>query len=258
MEGEISKSQIRIFIWFSGWTIKGIDSVICQKECLWARFYLLTEPFKFYVTDISQLSTSKYFVMADQEKIDAYIEKQESWKKELTTLRSIFLQTEMTETVKWGMPTYQVNGKNVAGFSGFKEHYGIWFFQGVFLKDAAKKLMNAQEGKTHAMRQWRFVKGDKIDKKLVLSYLKEALQNQKDGKVAKVQKGKKVPMPPELEARLKKDKKLKTHFDKMRPSQQKEFFEYISEAKREATKESRLDKITPMILGGVGLHDKYK
>ena len=196
--------------------------------------------------------------MTHQQRIDAYIEKQKKWSKELTTLRSVINQTEMTETVKWGMPTYQVDGKNVVGISGFKEHYGIWFFQGVFLKDEAKKLQNAQEGKTKAMRQWRFGEGDKIDKKLLLKYLQEAIQNQKDRKVVKVVRMKKTVSSPALDVRLGKDKKLAAHFEKLRPGQQREFAEYIAEAKREATKESRLDKITPMILQGIGLNDKYK
>ncbi len=51
---------------------------------------------------------------------------------------------------------------------------------------------------------------------------------------------------------------LKTSFNTITPSIQKDYCEYISEAKREAIKQTRLDKIIPMILKGVGLHDKYK
>jgi len=41
-------------------------------------------------------------------------------------------------------------------------------------------------------------------------------------------------------------------------SKQREYSEYISEAKRETTKVTRLKKITPLIEAGKGLHDKYK
>ncbi len=51
-------------------------------------------------------------------------------------------------------------------------------------------LINAQEGKTRAMRQWRFGSVDEIDKKLVLEYVQEAIQNQKDGKQIKPEKTK--------------------------------------------------------------------
>jgi len=57
---------------------------------------------------------------------------------------------------------------------------------------------------------------------------------------------------------LKKDKSLKANFEKLTPGKQKEYIVYINEAKQEATKLSRLGKIKPMILQGVGLNDKYK
>lgn len=55
-----------------------------------------------------------------------------------------------------------------------------------------------------------------------------------------------------------KDKNLKTAFEKLTPYKQKEYIEHINSAKREETKKNRLEKIMPMVLRGVGLHDKYK
>ncbi|MEL7473318.1 MAG: YdeI/OmpD-associated family protein, partial [Planctomycetota bacterium] len=42
------------------------------------------------------------------------------------------------------------------------------------------------------------------------------------------------------------------------PGKQRQYNEHVSEAKREETKLKRVEKIKPMILEGVGLHDKYK
>jgi uncharacterized protein YdeI (YjbR/CyaY-like superfamily) len=61
-----------------------------------------------------------------------------------------------------------------------------------------------------------------------------------------------------LEKEFKNDKTLKTAFEKLTPGKQKEYIVYINEAKREATKLKRLEKIKPMILDGIGLNDKYK
>jgi uncharacterized protein YdeI (YjbR/CyaY-like superfamily) len=61
----------------------------------------------------------------------------------------------MTETVKWGVPVYTIEGKNIVGIAGFKAYVGLWFFQGAMLKDKKKKLINAQDGKTKALRQCR-------------------------------------------------------------------------------------------------------
>jgi len=63
-------------------------------------------------------------------KVDAYLEKFPKWKDGMHTIREIMLATELEEEVKWGMPTYRINGKNVVSFAGFKNHYGVWFHQG--------------------------------------------------------------------------------------------------------------------------------
>ena len=52
----------------------------------------------------------------------------------------------LEENVKWGTPVYSLNGKNVVGITAFKSYVGLWFFQGIFLKDPFKYLVNAQEG----------------------------------------------------------------------------------------------------------------
>ena len=94
--------------------------------------------------------------------VDAYIASGGDWKGSLVLLRELFSSTIMVESIKWGMPVYTVNGKNVAGFSAFKSWVGIWFYQGVFLKDTAGVLLNAQEGVTKGLRQWRFSSSEEI------------------------------------------------------------------------------------------------
>jgi len=129
----------------------------------------------------------------------------------------------------------------------------------VFLKDEKKLLVNAQEGKTKALRQMRFTSIDDIDKNVVLAYIKEAIENQKLGKEIKPNRSKKETIiPNELKKELTKDAALNSSFNNLTPYKQREYCEHIDSAKREATKISRLEKIKPMILQGVGLHDKYK
>ena len=191
--------------------------------------------------------------------VEEYLETNWHWQKELETLRSIVLKTELNEAIKWSAPVYDLNGKNVLGLGAFKKHFCIWFFNGVFLKDDHNLLINAQENKTKGLRQMRFDNIDDINKDLVLAYVKEAIENQRAGKEIKVvRKGKTVHIPKELQSVLSNDQDLQLAFSALTPGKQREYCEYISSAKREATKLSRLDKITPMILNGVGLHDKYK
>ena len=196
--------------------------------------------------------------MNDSEKVTAYIKKHSKWSDQLKQLREVFQQTELQEEVKWGSPTYTLNGKLVAGMAAFKNHYALWFHQGVFLKDSHKKLVNAQEGVTRGLRQWRFEEVDKIEPDIVLKYLHESIENTLAGKEIKPERKKGVVIPKLLKETFQKNAEVKSAFNKLTPGKQREYAEHIDTAKREETKLSRLDKIIPMILKGQGLHDKYK
>lgn len=188
---------------------------------------------------------------------EEYVGSHPVWSDELKTLRQLLLKSELEETVKWGMPVYTLDGKNVVGIAGFKKHYGLWFYQGVFLSDSKDLLVNAQEGKTKAMRQMKFFLGDKLNKKLITQYINEATENQKKGLTVKPESVK-LTMPTELKKALDKDAMMKKSFLALTPGKQKEYMGYILEAKMEKTKLSRIQKIIPLIQSGKGLHDKYK
>ena len=189
--------------------------------------------------------------------VEEYFSKHPEYEKELYLLREIIRQTELVETVKWGIPTYTINKKNVVGIGAFKSYVGLWFFNGSFLKDAKKLLINAQEDKTKGLRQMRFSKVEEIDQKIIHTYLLEAIENQKQGKEIKPEK-KPLIIPDELKEALSSDSQLSEAFDSLTPGKRKEYAEYISDAKQVKTKHSRLQKITPMIKSGVGLNDRYK
>ena len=192
-------------------------------------------------------------------KVEEYISKKEKWQKELKTIREIFLNLPLEETIKWGAPTYVFNGKNVVGLAGFKNYFGLWFFQGALLKDKQKVFINAQEGKTKAMLQWRFNSLEEINADLIKEYVLEAIENVNAGKEIKPDRTKKeLIIPDEFQKELNSNSAFKKGFDGLTLSKQREYANYISEAKREATKLKRIEKIIPMIISGVGLHDKYK
>lgn len=173
-------------------------------------------------------------------------------------LRELVTATGLKEEIKWGMPVFTFEGKNVLGFAGMKNHFAVWFYNGVFLTDPEGILINAQEGKTKAMRQWRMLGLEDLDDRKFLAFVREAIENEKKGLVWKPEKSEKLSLPEILEAKLNADPQLKKAFEGFTPFKQKEFAEYIQEAKRDATKVSRLEKIIPMILEGIGLNDKYR
>jgi uncharacterized protein YdeI (YjbR/CyaY-like superfamily) len=194
------------------------------------------------------------------EKTEAYFAKDRPFKSGLALLRELALQTELQETFKWSTPVYTIEGKNVLGITSFKGHFGVWFFNGVFLKDPKNVLVNAQEGKTKSMRHWKFSSIDQIDQREVLSYMEEAIENQKKGLDLNAQKQSKPKMkvPLLLASALQKNELAKRKFEALPPYKQNEYSEYITFAKQEKTKLSRLQKILPMIIEGIGFHDKYR
>lgn len=198
--------------------------------------------------------------MDKSQKLLAYYSKEHQFKKGIAVLRSLALKTEAAENYKWSAPVYTINGKNVFWISRFNNHFGVGFFNGIFLKDQKKLLINVQEGKTQAMRHWRFSTGDKVDEVGVLAYMKESLKNQKEGKVfvPKKKKISEIPVPDILVYALKKNTTALKEFEVLSPYKQREYAAYISDAKQEKTKRSRLEKILSMISEGVGLHDKYR
>ncbi|WP_397362295.1 YdeI family protein [Olleya sp. R77988] len=192
--------------------------------------------------------------------VEEYIEINADYKEALELLRDLLLSTSLDETIKWSAPVYSHKGKNVVGLGAFKQYFCLWFFNGVFLKDKHNMLHNAQEGKTKALRQLRFTTLEAINKPLVLDYIKEAIDNQKLGKELKPVRTttKDIIIPEELIKVFKSNTDLNIAFKGLSPSKQREYCNYITEAKREATKLSRLEKIIPMIIDSKGLHDKYK
>ena len=192
-------------------------------------------------------------------KADDYFEKEHPYQNGIKLLREIALSTELEETVKWGAPVYTIQNKNVLGIMAFKSHFGLWFFNGVFLSDPENVLENAQEGKTKAMRHWKFTSAEGLDKSLIREYIQEAIENQKRGFTVKPErKTKEVVMPELLKEALTGKVALMEQFEGLSAYKQREYCEYIDTAKQEKTKLSRLEKILPMIKEGIGMNDKYR
>ena len=181
-----------------------------------------------------------------------------NWSEANDILEQIVNETELVKDFKWGGDVYTLNGKNILAFSGFKNHFALWFYNGVFLEDKYKVLMNANEEKTKALRQWRFTSAAEIDVTKVKEYIVEAIQLSKDGKELKPEKSKEKEVNELLKEALNLNDILFTSFNTLTKGKQKEYIEYIEEAKQEKTKLARIEKIKPMILEGKGLNDKYR
>ena len=104
------------------------------------------------------------------EHVDQYIEQRPNWSSLLKSIRKVLLSSGLEETVKWGAPVYTLEGKNLLGIGAFKSYAGVWFYQGALLSDPLKVLINAQESKTKALRQWRFSDAKELSQKHLQAY----------------------------------------------------------------------------------------
>ena len=190
--------------------------------------------------------------------VDHYIKNTQHWGDEIARLVDILRQSELGECVKWGAPCYTLSGKNVVGLGAFKSYFGIWFHQGALLEDKRGLLINAQEGKTQALRQWRMTSAADIKPRIIQQYVREAAKLAKQGRAVPVRRSKPLVIPVELKDAFASDRKLKTSFEKRRPGQQREYAEFISSAKRSETRQRRLTKAVPMIRSEQGLDDQYR
>ena len=107
--------------------------------------------------------------------VDEYIHNAAHWRDELKMLTDVLATTKLSEDIKWGAPCYTYKGKNVVGAVAFKSYFGLWFHQGSLLEDKANVLINAQEGKTKTLRQWRMNSAKDIKPAVIKRYVKEAM-----------------------------------------------------------------------------------
>jgi uncharacterized protein YdeI (YjbR/CyaY-like superfamily) len=203
-------------------------------------------------------ASTNLIIMKRYKTVDDYIANAAHWQNEFMRLREILRATELTEEVKWGGPCYTYSGQNVVGIGGFKSYFGLWFHQGVLLKDNEKVLINAQEGTTKALRQWRMNSAKDIKPAAIKAYVKEAISLARAGEKIGPQKKKPLVVPPELKRALAKNVAAWQGFEKLRLGLQREYTDHVATAKREETKKKRIEKILPMIAEGRGLHDKYR
>ncbi|MCB0457953.1 MAG: DUF1801 domain-containing protein [Flavobacteriaceae bacterium] len=180
-----------------------------------------------------------------------------TWREELETLRQIVLETGLKEEIKWGVPVYTGNGKNVATINALKESANIGFFKGVLLTDKHKILQ--QQGNLQSDRLVKFKNIEEIEKlkDVLKSYILEAIAIEKSGKKVEFKKNPE-PIPDELLQAFEDEPAFKTAFYDLTLGRQRGYIIYFSQPKQSQTRTNRIEKYKQQIFDGVGLNDKYK
>ena len=189
-------------------------------------------------------------------KVDFFFDKAKQWQKEFEKLRTIALDTELEEDLKWGCPCYTYQGKNIFLIHGFKEYCALLFFKGALMKDPENILIQQTEN-VQAARQIRFTDVKQIIdlEKVLKTYMFEAAEIEESGAKVEMKKTREFEMPDEFQKKLDENDELKEAFEALTPGRQRAYLLHFSSAKQSKTRESRIEKYIPEILNGKGLND---
>jgi uncharacterized protein YdeI (YjbR/CyaY-like superfamily) len=177
------------------------------------------------------------------------------WSKELLLLRDIINELGLEETVKWGVPCYMHQGKNLFMLSAFKHYCGVMFFKGAMLTDEAKLLARPSE-QTQATRQLRYTSTADIvlQREVIKRYILESIDIEKSGLKA-TKTAPELPIPEELEAQFSLDQDFKHAFEALTPGRRRGYLLFFNAAKQSATRTSRIEKYKALIFQGKGMND---
>jgi len=180
------------------------------------------------------------------------------WTAELELLRRIVLDCGLIEEVKWGVPCYIFQNKNILLINAFKSYCSISFFKGLLLSDDHNILEKPGEN-SQAVRLIKITNIEEIKEieTEIKTYIYEAIEVEKAGLKVDFKKNSE-PIPKELEKKFKEDPILKTAFDALTLGRQRGYILYFSVPKQSKTRTSRIEKNIGKILNGEGLNDKYK
>jgi len=189
-------------------------------------------------------------------KVDAYLSKAKKWREELKKLRMIVLDCGLTEELKWGVPCYTFEKRNIVLIHAFKEYCALLFVKGALLNDARHILIQQTEN-VQAGRQIRFTKVREIVKMkpTLKAYIHEAIEVEKAGLKVNYKKTTEFIIPEEFQNKLDENSALRTAFKALTPGRQRAYILYFSQPKQSKTRESRIEKCMPQILEGKGLND---
>jgi len=193
-------------------------------------------------------------------RIDAYIARSAEFARPLLThLRGVIHSAcpEVEETLKWGMPSFVYHGRILCGMAAFKQHASFGFWQGAHIvgPDGSKG--------DEAMGQFGRLTGvkDLPGKRVLSGYVKQAMALIDAGVKRSSSKSATpkppVEVPPDLAAALKKNAKARKTFDAFAPSHRREYVEWITEAKREATRLKRVEQTVEWLAEGKQRNWKY-
>ena|SRR5258706_8165334 len=189
-------------------------------------------------------------------RVDFFFSKAGKWQEEFKKLRTIVLDCQLTEELKWGQPCYSFEKSNIVLMHGFKDYCALLFFKGALLKDT-RGILVQQTKNVQAARQIRFTSAREITamQRVLKAYIYEAAEVEEAGLKVNFKKTREFTIAGEFQNKLDKSPALKTAFEALTPGRQRGYLLYFSAPKQSKTREARVEKYMKQILKGKGLED---
>ena len=188
-------------------------------------------------------------------RIDAYIARSAEFAQPiLSHLRSVVHGAcpAVEETMKWNSPHFLYQGM-LCGMAAFKAHVAFGFWKGSLVL----------EGNREAMGHFGRItsKTDLPSRRVLAGYVRKAMALNEQG-IASPSRMKRAPKPPVrvpayLSAALRKNRAAAAAFKGMSPSHRREYIEWITEAKTDATRQRRIATALEWMAQGKSRNWKY-
>ena len=189
--------------------------------------------------------------------IAQYIEEMGSWRAEFETLRPVLLTAGLGEELKWNKPCYTYDGSNIVIFQPFKELCALLYFKGALLEDPGGALREQGENTRSALRlEFRSVADVTAATGTIAALARDAIRVEQAGlSVPKRDPSDDGPYPEELSWLLDTDPALRDAWERLTPGRRRGWVLHFSGAKQSKTRIARIERATPLILEGFGMHD---
>ncbi|MEO8276579.1 MAG: YdeI/OmpD-associated family protein [Thermoanaerobaculia bacterium] len=190
-------------------------------------------------------------------RVDGYIAKAAPFAQPvLEHLRTLIhrAEPEIGETIKWGMPFFELEGI-VCHLAAFKAHCAFGFWKG------GRPEPTGKEGE--AMGQFGRITGLAGLPKdaTIVKLVREAVKRNRSGEKAPAPAKKvraAIEMTPGFRTALAKSRVARKAFDAFPPSHQREYLEWIADAKTEATRDKRIATSIEWLAEGKSRMWKYR
>jgi uncharacterized protein YdeI (YjbR/CyaY-like superfamily) len=190
-------------------------------------------------------------------RVDEYGACLNRWGDEFAALRTVLLDTELTEALKWYKPCYTHAGKNIVIFQPFNDLCALMFFKGALLNDPKALLREQGENSRSSLRlEFRSVADVTSMESALRDLVADAIRVEQAGLRVKNPASCDRDYPDELAALVEADPAFRDAFERLTPGRQRGYLLHFNSAKAVSNaRAARIERVQDRIMDGFGLHD---